>query len=525
MVSLYLLKIIGIITIVISGETNGARILGLFPLNGKSHFIMCEQLMKALAKKGHQVDVISHFPLKKPFPNYKDFSLEGSLPNVQNNVTYEELQKFAAFNLKHFTDKAGIEICKLMKHPVINNIIKNPPNDPPYDVVILEIFAANCYFAIGRHLRVPIIGVSTTPLLGWFNDPIGNPVNPAIMPELFSGLPQKMNFWQRLQNTLMSYIVKQQFNYYATKQKQYVDEHFGPGYPSVYELSTEMSLILANIHYSLNGVQPLTPAVIEVGGMHIEDSGEKLIPELQSWLDESKHGCVYVSFGSMVKIESFPRETLKAFYATFKNLAPVRVLMKISEPKDLLPGLPENVKTYHWLPQIQILKHKNVKVFVTHGGLMGTLESIYAGVAMVGIPLFGDQFLNIGSYQKKRIAVSLDYRNITETALTEAINTVLNDPAYRNNIERVSKLYYDRLMNPKDTAVFWTEYVIRHGNVLRSPAIDLKWYQVHLLDVYGFLFFITLLIFCIILFILRTLVRCVYCKKKIEKSFSSKKQK
>lgn len=139
MASFYLLTIIAIITIVISSETNGARILGLFPLNGKSHFIMCEQLMKALAKRGHQVDVISHFPLKKPFPNYKDFSLEGSLPNTQNNLTYENFQNFAGSDLKQFTDKAGNQICQLMKHPVINNIIKNPPNDPPYDLVILEV--------------------------------------------------------------------------------------------------------------------------------------------------------------------------------------------------------------------------------------------------------------------------------------------------------------------------------------------------------------------------------------------------
>lgn len=62
---------------------------------------------------------------------------------------------------------------------------------------------------------------------------------------------------------------------------------------------------------------------------------------------------------------------------------------------------------------------------------MGTLESIYAGVAMVGIPLFGDQIINVDSYKRKGIAASLDYRNITENALTEAINTILEDPTYR----------------------------------------------------------------------------------------------
>ena len=57
----------------------------------------------------------------------------------------------------------------------------------------------------------------------------------------------------------------------------------------------------------------------------------------------------------MVKIESFPKENLEAFYATFRNIAPVRVLMKIAKPEELPPGLPENVKTHYWLPQIQVL--------------------------------------------------------------------------------------------------------------------------------------------------------------------------
>lgn len=57
----------------------------------------------------------------------------------------------------------------------------------------------------------------------------------------------------------------------------------------------------------------------------------------------------------MVTLESFPRETLKAFYAAFKNIAPVRVLMKIVNIDKMPPGLPENVYTHHWVPQIQVL--------------------------------------------------------------------------------------------------------------------------------------------------------------------------
>lgn len=41
--------------------------------------------------------------------------------------------------------------------------------------------------------------------------------------------------------------------------------------PYLGELAKTTSLMLVNTHYSLNGVRPNTPSVIEVGGLHIKD--------------------------------------------------------------------------------------------------------------------------------------------------------------------------------------------------------------------------------------------------------------
>lgn len=57
----------------------------------------------------------------------------------------------------------------------------------------------------------------------------------------------------------------------------------------------------------------------------------------------------------MVRIETFPKPILDAFYATFSNIAPVRVLFKIAKPEVLPPGLPSNVMTQSWFSQIQVL--------------------------------------------------------------------------------------------------------------------------------------------------------------------------
>ena len=69
-----------------------------------------------------------------------------------------------------------------------------------------------------------------------------------------------------------------------------------------------------------------------------------------------------------------------------------------------------------------------MKVFITHGGLMGTQEAIYNGVPMVGIPFYSDQHHNIENYVSKGIAVKLDYKVISKESVLSAIRTVLENP-------------------------------------------------------------------------------------------------
>lgn len=45
---------------------NAYKFLGLFPTPIRSHFIFFESLVTGLIEKGHEVDVLSHFPRQKP---------------------------------------------------------------------------------------------------------------------------------------------------------------------------------------------------------------------------------------------------------------------------------------------------------------------------------------------------------------------------------------------------------------------------------------------------------------------------
>jgi hypothetical protein len=56
---------------------------------------------------------------------------------------------------------------------------------------------------------------------------------------------------------------------------------------------------------------------------------------------------------------------------------------------------------------------------------------------------------------------------------------------YRENAQRLSRIFKDQPQKPLDAAIYWTEYVIRHRGAvhLRSGAADLNAFVYYSLDV------------------------------------------
>ena len=136
---------------------------------------------------------------------------------------------------------------------------------------------SSCHLAWGRHLNIPLVMVATTPtMLDWTNEPLGNPVNHAAQPSLFSKATTPMNFYERLSNFILTTKLTLSHNYHVREQNHYVWKNFGAHFPSVMELYKDVSLVLINHHHALNGIVPFTPAIIPVGGLHIIDSGSAL---------------------------------------------------------------------------------------------------------------------------------------------------------------------------------------------------------------------------------------------------------
>lgn len=96
--------------------------------------------------------------------------------------------------------------------------------------------------------------------------------------------------------------------------------------------------------------------------------------------------------GSSVKTANMPDNLRQLLLSTFAKL-PYRVLWKYDSAfiqNDLTP----NVKISKWFPQQDILGHKKLKAFITHGGLLSMYEMVYHGAPGVVMPVFCDHDVN-----------------------------------------------------------------------------------------------------------------------------------
>ena len=96
---------------------------------------------------------------------------------------------------------------------------------------------------------------------------------------------------------------------------------------------------------------------------------------------------------------------------------------------DYVPSsLKPNIKTVSWLPQNDLLAHKDIKAFVSHVGHSSFYESAYYGVPVVAFPLFSNQFVYAMKAERYGLGIAVDHKTTNAEQLFETIERVVNEP-------------------------------------------------------------------------------------------------
>jgi len=76
------------------------------------------------------------------------------------------------------------------------------------------------------------------------------------------------------------------------------------------------------------------------------------------------------------------------------------------------------------------VEHPNLRLFITHGGLLSTQEAIHRGVPLLGIPIFGDQSLNMNRAVTAGYGLMIQFNNVTMESLLWGIKEMIDNPEY-----------------------------------------------------------------------------------------------
>ncbi|XP_016505238.2 kaempferol 3-O-beta-D-galactosyltransferase-like [Nicotiana tabacum] len=148
------------------------------------------------------------------------------------------------------------------------------------------------------------------------------------------------------------------------------------------------------------------------------------------WLDNQEPNSVaYIGFGT---VATPPPIELKSMAEALEE-SKTPFLWSIKDdfithfPKGFLENTSEYGKIVPWAPQVQVLEHSSIGVFINHSGWNSVLESIASGVPIICRPFFGDHHLNSWMVEKVwKIGVKIEGGFFTKSGTMVALDLVLS---------------------------------------------------------------------------------------------------
>uniref|UniRef100_A0A915HK44 glucuronosyltransferase n=1 Tax=Romanomermis culicivorax TaxID=13658 RepID=A0A915HK44_ROMCU len=309
--------------------------------------------------------------------------------------------------------------------------------DQKFDVAIFHMVAM-CEFGLTHLLDIKSIIWMSSGLLydnqAWTQN---IPVPYSHIPQLLSHFDDKMTFRQRLFN-IVRYLT---FHYTDAMfnnglQTKVYRKIYGPSFPDLLnDIAPRSKWIWTNNDLFLDFARPIVDRLTYIAGVGMPDVAAKKHSLNAQWreaLDEAVDGVVLFSLGSITNTDGMPLEWKTSFLNAFSRFPTYTFIWKLdSKIEDSSITIPQNVIVTQWMPQNDLLASTRVKGFITHGGFNSLMEATMAGIPLIMIPLFWDQFRNANNAVSRGVGIMLTKRQIVDP---ERLYTVLRDMLYNKRM-------------------------------------------------------------------------------------------
>ncbi|XP_040337841.1 UDP-glucuronosyltransferase 2A1 isoform X5 [Herpailurus yagouaroundi] len=467
------------------GITLGGNVL-IWPMEG-SHWLNIKIIIDELIEKEHNVTVLVASgalfitPTSTPSLTFEIYKVAFGKERIEGLIkdfvlTWMEKRPSPSTIWRFYQDIAKvIKDFHMISREICDGVLKNQKLMEKLKKSKFEVLISDPVFPCGDivalKLGIPFMYSLRFSPASTVEKHCGKvPYPPSYVPATLSELTDQMSFTDRIRNFISYSLQDYMFNTLWKSWDSYYSKALGRP-TTLCEVMGKAEIWLIRTYWDFEFPRPYLPNFEFVGGLHCK-----------------------------------PAKPLPKVLWRYKGKKPAT--------------LGANTRLYDWIPQNDLLGHPKTKAFITHGGTNGIYEAIYHGVPMVGVPMFADQPDNIAHMKAKGAAVEVNINTMTSEDLLNALRTVINEPSYKENATRLSRIQHDQPVKPLDRAVFWIEFVMRHKGAkhLRPAAHDLTWFQYHSFDVIGFL------LVCAATAIFLVTKCCLFSCQKLGKTGKKKKR-
>ncbi|XP_041988408.1 UDP-glycosyltransferase UGT5-like [Aricia agestis] len=476
-------RVLCLLIVVYYAKVDSANILALYPVPSISHQVVFRRVTLELVRQGHNVTVVTPdpaFPNKNGPDNLNEIDLHdisyATIRREMETIDKKDLNKIVS-DPKFFSRFTQRVFETQMQLKEVQDVIRD--NNTKYDLILMEEIMRP-YLAVSYFIKAPVILFSSFGGMSATFEAFGMQTHPVLYPIQFDLRVYNLSLLEKIEKYRNYYNMLYQQSIILKEEHQLLQKFFGPDIPEISELYKNVHMLFLNNHPVWVDNQPVPPNVIYLGGLHQLPSKE-LPQDLKTYLDSSKHGVIYVSFGTNALSNMLESNKIQMIAKVLGQL-PYDVLWKWDQ--DTLPGQTKNIRLSKWLPQADLLKHPKIKLFITQAGLQSTDEAITAGVPLLAFPVLGDQWYNAEKYERHGIGKKYLFEEINEEIVNNAVEEIIENKRYRENILRLQKIMNDQPLKPLERAIFWIDHIIRNkgGKHLIPAAANKTWAQYYEFD-------------------------------------------
>lgn len=264
-------------------QSESARILAEFPVPSISHQVVFRPLTEELAKRGHEVTVITTDPA---------FPKGGAPVNLTkidvHDISYDLWKKIfiepatgnmddVVLTLKLIYDAIAAIADAQFQDENVQKILRD--KNRKFDLLLAKAIVRPV-LVFSHIYKKPVIQISSFggALDNYQN--IGAPVHPILYPAITRQRLNNLSVIEKVTEVYNDYQITRVYRNLEEIENKILRKYFGDDVPPVSELNNNVDMLFLNINPIFEGIRPVPPSVVYMGGLHQKPNKE--LPKVSS---------------------------------------------------------------------------------------------------------------------------------------------------------------------------------------------------------------------------------------------------